>query len=276
MQAASITVTYMTAHYGFMHLAKILRGEKVLIHSSAGGVGIAALQIANMVGCEIFGTASTPKKHAVSRSFGAKHMCNSRTLDFADEIKAITNGEGVDVILNTLNNEFIPKSLEVLKKGGRFIEIGKAGVWTKEQMKAYRPDVQFWHFDLVEMWETNRPIIKQMFDELTPDFAAGRLKPLPITVFPFDEAAMGFRYMQKAKHIGKIIISHRGSTGAEVRDTTTWTVLQNDGPDDLGLRYNVPPAHQMALITSGLCALQAGPPERIRHARGRLVELPRL
>jgi acyl transferase domain-containing protein/D-arabinose 1-dehydrogenase-like Zn-dependent alcohol dehydrogenase/acyl carrier protein len=216
-EASSITVTYMTAHYGFVHLAKIKKSDKVLIHSSAGGVGIAALQIAKMYGCEIFGTASNPKKHAVSREYGATHMGNSRTLDFADEFKEITNGEGVDVILNTLNNEFIPKSLEILKQGGRFIEIGKAGVWTKEQMKAYRPDVQFWHFDLVEMWETNKPIIKQMFDELTPDLAAGRLKPLPITIFPFTEADKAFRYMSHAKHIGKIVITHRASTGAEFR-----------------------------------------------------------
>ncbi len=128
-QAATIAITFLTAYYGLYRLAGMKKGDRVLIHAAAGGVGMAAVQLAQCVGAEVFGTAGSPYKRQFLKSMGVDHVMNSRTLDFADEIMQITRGRGVDIVLNALTGEFIPKSLSVLASGGRFIEIGKAEIW---------------------------------------------------------------------------------------------------------------------------------------------------
>src|SRR5205807_2329827 len=128
--------------WGLTSLARIKAGEKVLIHAAAGGVGLAAIQLAQRAGAEIFATASA-SKHVHLRSLGVTHIMDSRSVEFADEILAATGGEGVDVVLNSLTGDSIPASLRALRKGGRFLEIGKNGIWTTEQMSAVRPDVAY-------------------------------------------------------------------------------------------------------------------------------------
>ena len=112
-EAAAIPTVFLTVYYGLKTLAKIKKGDRVLIHACAGGVGLAALQVAQHVGAEVYATAS-PGKWAFLKAQGVKHIMNSRTLDFADEIKTLTNGEGVDLVLNSINRECIPRSLDLL------------------------------------------------------------------------------------------------------------------------------------------------------------------
>src|SRR5260370_23111464 len=121
-EAATIPVTFLTAYYGLGKLAKMSRGERVLIHAAAGGVGMAAVQLAQRCGSEVFATASVGKWAALEL-LGVKHVMNSRTLDFAQGVMQLTGGRGVDLILNSLVEEFIPKSLSILAAGGRFVEI---------------------------------------------------------------------------------------------------------------------------------------------------------
>ena len=124
-EGATVPITFLTALYGLHHLGKMVKGSRVLIHAAAGGVGLAAVQLAQRAGAEVFATAGSPEKRRYLSSLGVKHVMDSRSLEFADEILRETKGQGVDVVLNSLIGKFVEKSLSVLKPGGRFVEIGK-------------------------------------------------------------------------------------------------------------------------------------------------------
>ncbi|WP_293122317.1 SDR family NAD(P)-dependent oxidoreductase [Moorena sp. SIO4G3] len=204
-EAATLPLTFLTAYYGLQHLAQIQPGERVLIHAAAGGVGQAAVQIAQLAGAEILATAS-PSKWDFLKSLGIKHVMNSRTLDFSQEIMELTGGEGVDVVLNSLNGEYIPKSLEVLAPGGRFVEIGKIGIWETEQVKEKRADISYYPYDLGEVAQEQPGLMGQLSEELTKEWNQGGLKALPYKTFSSTEITAAFRYMQQAQHIGKVVV----------------------------------------------------------------------
>lgn len=150
-QAATLPVTFLTAIYGLQRLGQCKPGDKVMIHAAAGGVGVAAVQLCQRNGCEVFATAGKAEKQAFLESLGIprSHIMSSRNTDYADAIQQTTKGSGVDVILNSLSGgNSIPSTLSCLAKNGRFIEIGKAGIWSKGEMNSARPDVQYHHFDL--------------------------------------------------------------------------------------------------------------------------------
>ncbi|MEM9217871.1 MAG: aminotransferase class I/II-fold pyridoxal phosphate-dependent enzyme [Cyanobacteria bacterium P01_F01_bin.150] len=221
-EAATIPTTFLTAYYGLVHLAKLKPGEKVLIHAAAGGVGQAAVQIAQAIGAEIFATASPGKWH-VLQQMDIPHIMNSRTLDFAEEILAITDStinsaidsaidsatgsQGIDVVFNSLNGDAIPKNLDVIAANGRFVEIGKIGIWDAEQIHQQRPDVTYFPFDLLEVSNADPALITTLLTELMDQFQQQTLAPLPKTVFPIDAAPDAFRYMAQARHIGKVVIT---------------------------------------------------------------------
>ena len=149
-EASAIPSVFWTAYYGLDKLAGLKRGERVLIHAAAGGVGLAAVQIARHLGAEVFATAS-PGKWDYLRSIGVNHVMNSRTLDFADEVLAATDGAGVDVVLNSIAGAAVEKSFAALKSGGRFVEIGKIGIWSAQEALERRPDAAYHTFDLGEI-----------------------------------------------------------------------------------------------------------------------------
>jgi 8-amino-7-oxononanoate synthase len=203
--AATIPTTFLTAYYGLYHLAKIKPGDKILIHAAAGGVGQAAVQIAQQIGAEVYATASSGKWDFLKAS-GIKYVMNSRNLDFAEEVMQLTEGKGVDLILNSLNGDFIPQNLAILAPNGRFVEIGKVGIWEHAQMAEIRGDVSYFPFDLLEVSRQDPDLIASMLAELRGQFVEGKLKPLPHQVFPIQQADDAFRYMAQAKHIGKVVI----------------------------------------------------------------------
>ncbi|WP_448265465.1 SDR family NAD(P)-dependent oxidoreductase [Nostoc sp. DSM 114159] len=205
-EATTIPLAFLTSHYGLHHLAKIQPGERVLIHAAAGGVGLAAVQIAIAAGAEVFATASVNKWEFL-KSMGVKYVMNSRSLEFADEVMSLTQGQGVDVVLNSLNGEFINKSLQVLAHKGRFVEIGKIGIWDESQVKAARDDVSYFAFDLGEVHQKYPSLISPMLQQLIEQFQTSTLKPLPQTVFSLEQVVDAFRYMAAAKHIGKVVVS---------------------------------------------------------------------
>ena len=116
--AAGLPVAFLTAYYGLHRLARLRRGERVLIHAAAGGVGLAAVQLVQRQGAEVFATAGSPAKRELLRKMGVQHVMDSRSLAFADQILEATNGEGVHVVLNSLAGDFIPASIRTLAAGG--------------------------------------------------------------------------------------------------------------------------------------------------------------
>ena len=211
-QAATIPITFLTAYYGLIECAKLKKGDRILIHGAAGGVGQAAIQLAQQIGAEIIATAH-PSKWGFLRAQGVTNLMNSRTLEFAEEIKTFTQRKGVDVILNSLNGEFIDKSFEVLAQGGRFIEIGKIGIWTHDEVQQHRPDAQYFAFDLGTDVAFSQPeVLTTMFSTLMNQFANKRLQPLPKKEFGITQAIEAFRYMSQSKQKGKVVITHAEST----------------------------------------------------------------
>ncbi|MEM8681128.1 MAG: SDR family NAD(P)-dependent oxidoreductase, partial [Planctomycetota bacterium] len=206
--AATLPTVFLTAHYAINHLARMERGESILIHAAAGGVGQAAIQIAQHQGLEVFATAGTDEKRQLIREMGVQHIMNSRTLDFADEIMEITGGRGVDAVLNSLAGPFLPKNASVLAPFGRFLEIGKIDVYgnTKIGLETLKDNISYFIIDLAQALEHKRDLVGRIFAELADRFAAGDYRPLSHTVFPISDVVEAFRFMAQGKHIGKNVL----------------------------------------------------------------------
>jgi thioester reductase-like protein len=207
--AATLPTVFLTAHYAINELARMQKGESILIHAGTGGVGMAAIQVAQRLGLEIFATAGSIEKRKMLRDMGVPHVLNSRTLEFADQIMEITDGRGVDAVLNSLAREFIPKSLSVLAPFGRFLEIGKIDVYgnTRVGLKALKDNISYFVIDLAQHLSAKSDYVAAMFDELAKQFVARDYRPLPSKVFPITEVVDAFRYMAQGKHVGKNVLS---------------------------------------------------------------------
>ncbi|SFQ99943.1 Acyl transferase domain-containing protein [Lentzea waywayandensis] len=189
-QAATTPVAFLTAYYGLVELAELKPGESVLVHAAAGGVGMAAVQLAHHLGAEVYATAS-PGKHAVVRGLGVEHVASSRTLAFAESFGR------VDVVLNSLAGEFVDASLSLLAEGGRFLEMGKTDVRSV-------PGVDYRAFDL---GEAGAERLGRMLTEVLGLFAAGHLRPLPVTAWDVRQTPGALRYLSQAKHVGKLALT---------------------------------------------------------------------
>ncbi|MEO0769819.1 MAG: SDR family NAD(P)-dependent oxidoreductase, partial [Cyanobacteria bacterium J06649_4] len=234
IDAATLPVAFTTAYYSLCQLAQLATGDCVLIHSAAGGVGQAAVQIAQQVGAEIFATASLSKWDTL-RGLGLTHIMNSRTLTFADEIMTITEGKGVDVVLNALPGEFRAKSLEALGEHGRFIEIGKGEGLTVEEIQEIRPDVQHFTVDISKLCEENPQLVQTMLQHLSEEVRGGRLRSLPVTTFNHTDVVQAFRKLQQGKHTGKIVLTQEARKTEPVSFQADATYIVTGGLGGLGL-----------------------------------------
>jgi phthiocerol/phenolphthiocerol synthesis type-I polyketide synthase C len=207
--AATVPTTYFTAYYALSHLARLQPGEKVLIHGAAGGVGIAAIRLARCMGAEVFGTAGSDEKREVVSLLGATHVLDSRSLRFADEIMEITEGSGVDVILNSLGGEAINRNLRILRPFGRFLELGKRDFYENTQigLRPFRNNITYYGIDADQLMAEHPALTERLFHDLMDLFANGQLHPLPYRVFHAVDIVEAFRYMQQSRQIGKIVIS---------------------------------------------------------------------
>ena len=208
-QACTIPIAFLTAHYALCHLAHLQPEEKVLIHAGAGGVGQAAIQIAQAIGAEIFTTAGSPEKRDFLRAQGIEHVMNSRTLDFAAEILAATDRQGVDCVLNSLPGEAIAKSLSVLAAYGRFLEIGKIDIYQNRMLGLlpFQDNLSYFAIDLDRLLRQRPQVVQKMFARLMPFFERGEYRPLPLTRFPASKTVDAFRYMAQRKNIGKVVVA---------------------------------------------------------------------
>jgi NADPH:quinone reductase-like Zn-dependent oxidoreductase/acyl carrier protein len=204
-EAASVPSVFLTAYYGLVELARVRAGETLLVHAGAGGVGMAAVQLAHHLGVEVFATASEGK-WGVLRAMGLDdgHIASSRTLDFERHVLAATGGRGVDVVLNSLAGEFVDASLRALAPGGRFLEIGKTDVRAAEAVQAAHPGVAYRAYDMLAAHPDR---VQAMLGGLVRLFAAGALRVLPVTCWDVRRAREAFRFMSQARHVGKLVLT---------------------------------------------------------------------
>ncbi|MEA3213201.1 MAG: hypothetical protein QOE70_6258 [Chthoniobacter sp.] len=244
-EAVTLPVAFLTAYHGLHTLAGMSAGERVLIHAAAGGVGLAAVQLARQAGAEIFATAGSPEKREFLGAMGIAHVMDSRTLDFADEVMEITRGEGLDIILNSLAGEAISKGLSLLRAGGRFIEIGKRDIYqdTRIGLRPFINNLSISAVEIIQLFRERPAVMLRAVEELLKQVGDGRLRPLPFRPFPISEAANAFRYMAKAKHIGKVVLSldraqatvEPGNEEREVQFSSEATYLITGGLGGFGL-----------------------------------------
>ena len=244
VEAATIPSAFVTAYYALITQARLRKGERVLIHLATGGVGLAAIQVARMVGAEIFATAGSEKKRSYLRKLGIKHVMDSRSLDFAEQVMKATGGEGVDVVLNALAGPAIEKGLSCLRPFGRFCEIGKRDVYSDSAigMRALARNVTVFVIDMANIDAKHAPEIAAINHELLRLFAARKLKPLPTRTYPVSRVAEAFKLMQRAEHIGKVVVTLdeaepeiERDAGREIRFAEKGGYLITGGLNGLGL-----------------------------------------
>jgi NADPH:quinone reductase-like Zn-dependent oxidoreductase len=226
-EGASFPVNYATAQAGLVTMGGLEEGERVLIHAAAGGVGIAATQIAKLRGAEVFGTASGSKHDAIKEQ-GVDHAIDYRTQDFEAEVRRLTGGEGVDVIFDALGPTSFRKDYRLLRQGGRLIMYGASEVQSGERRRlltALRPllkgpfsSMPWWKglavmnenkgafgLNMLKWWDREGDLAR-VIDPLLAPFNAGKLRPLVAESFPFDRAGDAHRFIAERRNVGKVVL----------------------------------------------------------------------
>ncbi len=208
LQAVAVATTTATAWYGLHEQARLTAGDRVLIHSATGGLGQAAMAIARAAGAEIFATAGNEERRQLLRDMGIKHVYNSRSTDFADQIRADTDGYGVDIVLNSLTGPAQRAGLELLSIGGRFVEVGKRDVYDNSRLGLlpFHRNLTFYYLDLALMALSRPEHVGRLLATVVGMAADGSLPPLDYTTYPLADAATAIRAMGAAQHTGKMIL----------------------------------------------------------------------
>ena len=208
-EAATLPVVFMTSWHALKNVARLRKGERVLIHAGAGGVGMAAIQIAHHLGAEVIASAGSPAKRALLESLGVRHVIDSRRSDFTEAVMTLTDRRGVDVVLNALAGEAIPMGLACLAEFGRFIEIGKRDIYQNARIPLWplRRNASFHVVAMDAVFRGDEELTREMLAELAELVERGALRPLPFRAFPASRVDAAFRLMAAGKHIGKVIVS---------------------------------------------------------------------
>ncbi|BCL78231.1 polyketide synthase [Ktedonobacteria bacterium brp13] len=214
-EAATIPIVFLTADYALNYIGHLEAGERVLIHAAAGGVGLAAVQIAQRCGAEIFATAGSPEKREYLRSLGVKHVFDSRSLAFADQIMQITGGQGVEVVLNSLAGEALTRSFNLLANHGRFLELGKRDIQQSNALSlaSFEKDLTFAAIDISLLIRERPTLMMRLLRNLLQQFECGQLHLLPITAFPLSATIEAFHHLAQAKQIGKVVLTFHEQIG---------------------------------------------------------------
>lgn len=229
--AAALPLVLATAWYALHDLARIEPGETVLIHSAAGGLGLAAVQVARILGAEVIATAGSAAKRAYLRELGIEHVFDSREPSWADAVRARTGGRGVDVVLNSLTGAALTRGLEVLAEDGRFIEVGKKDIHGERTLglAPFRKGVSFAAVDLEGLVMRRPDRFARLFRAVWDEVEAGRLSALPVTQYTFDDAAEALRAMSHGDHIGKFVLHAPQSVERVVADPLPHGRFRADG-----------------------------------------------
>ncbi len=208
-EAAGIPTVFLTSYYALHHVARLKRGERVLIHTATGGVGLAAIQIAKWIGAEIFATAGSAEKRELLKSLGIEHAMDSRSTDFAQQIMELTQGEGVDVILNTLSGEAVVKGLEILRPFGRFLQIDKHDIFRNAALNLapFKRGLSFSAIDL-SLFLMQPDKLKELLLEITSHLRQEHFRPIAYTAYPITKLGAALTFMSRAKHTGKLVLTY--------------------------------------------------------------------
>lgn len=224
---ASIPVVFCTAYYGLFEIARLSAGERILIHAAAGGVGQAAIQLAQLVGAEIFVTVgSVDKRRLIMDTYGISedHIFYSRNTDFGPAIRKATRGKGVDVVLNSLAGDLLRETWDCVAHFGRFIEIGKRDITSNSrlEMRRFETNALFSSVDLTLLASERPAIMGRVMTTVMDLMKTSALRPIhPITVMGISDLEKALRLLQGGKTTGKLIIAHRA--GDLVRATHSRT-----------------------------------------------------
>src|SRR6476659_3090766 len=199
----------MTAWYALRNVGRLREGERVLVHAGAGGVGMAASQIARHLGADGIATAGSPSKRALRKTLGVEHVIDSRRGDFAESVLKITGGKGVDVVLNALAEEAVPMGISCLAEFGRFIEIGKRDIYQNARipLRPLRNNASFHVVAMDAIFHGNEELTCRMLEEISGLVEKGALRPLPYRSFPASRIDSAFRLISSGKHIGKVVVA---------------------------------------------------------------------
>ncbi len=283
--AATIPSTFFTVYYALHYLARLEPGEKILIHGAAGGVGIAAIQIAKWCGAEIYATAGSDEKRDFLRLLGVEHIFDSRSLAYADEVLAVTGGRGVDVVLNSLAGEAINRNLRILKPFGRFLELGKRDFYqnTRIGLRPFRNNISYFGIDADQLMSERPDLTRRLFGNMMQLFEQGILHPLPYREFDANQVVEAFRYMQQARQIGKIVVTYgnpiehlvetRAQPAKGLQLSGEATYLITGGVGGFGLRtaqwlVDKGARHLVLLGRRGAASLEVQPSLALWHAQG--------
>lgn len=244
-QAATVPTVFFTVYYALHHLAQLEPGERILIHGAAGGVGMAAIQYALSIGAEIYATAGTDEKRDIVRMLGVPddHVLDSRSTAFGDEVMALTHGEGVDVVLNSLAGEAIHRSLMTLRPFGRFLELGKRDFYDNSRLglRPFRNNISYFGIDADQLMIEKPALATRLFHDMTALFTSGSIHPIPYRTFTQNRIIEAFRHMQQSRHMGKIVLTMQEPEGEAPEHKRT------DAPTQLSLD-----PHGAYLVTGGL------------------------
>lgn len=217
-QATTLPIVHLTAYYALHHVGRLRAGERVLIHSAAGGVGLAALQWAKHVGAVVMATAGTEDKRQFLREQGVTYVSDSRSDQFVSDVLEWTDGEGVDVVLNSLASPFLEKSFKLLRECGRFVEIGRRDYLADNRigLKPFLSSLSFTFVDVAAMLARRPELARQVFAEILEHVQNGVLGPLPHRTFPLSRASDVFWEMGRGQHIGKFVLRVNDDTPVRI------------------------------------------------------------
>ncbi len=226
-QGAAFPVNYGTAYAALIVMGGLREGDRVLIHAAAGGVGIAATQIARNAGAEIFGTAS-PAKHEAIRAQGVQHPIDYRNQDFEAEVRRLTGGEGVDLVIDALGPASFRKDYRLLRAGGRLVMFGLSEASTEggRDLKAALRSLLAMPLATMPWWKSlsmmneNKGVfglnmlswwdregnLDRVTAPLLADLEAGRLEPVVAESFPFERAGEAHEFIAQRRNIGKVVL----------------------------------------------------------------------
>lgn len=224
-----VFVNFVTAYYALAKVARLRPGERVLIHSATGGVGLAALQVATWLGAKIYTTAGTEEKRAYLQAMDLQ-VSDSRSLKFVDDVQRWTHNAGVDVVLNTLSGAAMGKSLELLAPYGRFIEIGKRDITENKAlaMAAFDRNLTFTALDLDRLMLDWPKLFSSLLKEVSEHFESGTFYAIPTATYPPSEVSAAFRLMAQAKHIGKVALALPPDEALEIKAGRSQGVIRPD------------------------------------------------
>ncbi|WP_067535591.1 type I polyketide synthase [Nocardia crassostreae] len=205
----SSNTAFSTSEYSLLELARVQPGDTVLVHSAAGGVGTAAVQIAKLHGAEVIGTASTDERRAYVLAQGADHVLDSRSLNFADDVLALTDGRGADVVISTAPGEILRQNFKAVAEFGRIVEIGKADIYTGGMldMRNFDKNVSYHSFDLDRMLALRRQATVALGQRVNEKLDAGVYRRLQYKLYETDDVARAFEDVARSSQLGRIVVS---------------------------------------------------------------------